>query len=99
MTMKRRIWLLSHVDVEEDVNGDRVPLDEPMTLGCTLQSEVAERMMGVLVSAQQNDQKHNMVRSTIEVLPVEVQKALEPSARTLLDDILDSAANDKADER
>lgn len=92
--LKKRIWLLSHVDIEEDVTtGDRVPLDEPVTLGCTFSHEVAERMMGVLVSAQQTDSRTNMVRSTIEVLPAEIQEVLEPKGeRTLLDEILD---NDK----
>lgn len=93
--MIRRMWFIASVDVKEDINTrERVPIHEPIVLASTIDSTIAEKALGVLVSAEKVNSVETCVRSTVETLPIEIQEVMENKPKTLLDEMLDGYEKD-----
>lgn len=88
--MIRRMWMFAYVDVKEDVSTrERTPLHEPIVLASTIDSTIAEKALGILVSAEKVNPIETCVRSTVEALPIEIQEVIENKPKTMLDEMLD----------
>lgn len=88
--MIKRMWIVAHVDVGVDDNGNETQVTSPFVLCRTFQQDVAERALGHFVSAE--DGNKTIVRSTLQLLSAEINNVVY-SENSLIDDVISATVD------